>query len=128
MNFQDAPAGPGSTPHGNARKFRDNRTLVARARDGEEGTLRRPSGNGRVRGKPGNGEALGQQAEFQMTSRGGHGVLGQTPHGTTVHVGALVFRVCAIKKVRRRTTGIGNGDSSAAESSFDGGGEGSNCR
>src|SRR5258708_7900790 len=79
MNFQNAPAGLGLNSEKDDGKF------VAGARDGEEWTLRRPGGNGRASHEPGNGEALGQQTEFETTSRRGHGELEETPHKAIVH-------------------------------------------
>src|SRR5216683_178422 len=93
MNFQDAPASLGMYSYGNERKLRHDGKFIAGARNGKEWTLGRPLGDRRVGGETGNGEALGQHAEFKMTVRGGHGELEQTPHEATVDGdrGAVLF-------------------------------------
>jgi len=72
MNSQDAPSALGLNAEGNEREFGDNGMSIAGARDGKEWTLRRPGRDGQIGDEPGNGEALGQQTEFKVTSRGGH--------------------------------------------------------
>src|SRR6266581_1646542 len=95
MHFQDAPAGLGMYSHGNERKLSDDGEFITGARNGKEWTLDRPRGDRRVGSEAGNGETLGQQAEFKMAGRSGHGELEQTPHDTTVNGnrGAVLFTV-----------------------------------
>src|SRR5260370_8553321 len=95
MHFQNTPARLGMYAWGNERKLSDDGEFIAGACNGKEWTLDRPRGDRRVARETGNGEALGQHAEFKMAGRSGHGELEQTPHDTTVNGdrGAVLFTV-----------------------------------
>src|SRR6266702_6934753 len=95
FKVRPGPAGLGMYAWGNERKLSDDGEFITGARNGKEWTLDRPRGDRRVGSEAGNGETLGQQAEFKMAGRSGHGELEQTPHDTTVNGnrGAVLFTV-----------------------------------